>query len=46
MIGGGTTAIEAKILNRHITCIDVNEVALERTRKALVLRWTIKQNNE
>lgn len=35
MIGGGTTAIEAKILNRHITCVDVNEVALERTRKAL-----------
>lgn len=35
MIGGGTTAIEAKILNRHITCIDVNEEALERTRKAL-----------
>jgi len=35
MIGGGTTAIEAKILNRHITCIDVNEVAIERTKKAL-----------
>lgn len=35
MIGGGTTAIEAKILNRHITCVDVNEVALERTRQAL-----------
>jgi DNA modification methylase len=35
MIGGGTTAIEAKILNRHITCIDVNEVALERTKKVL-----------
>lgn len=35
MIGGGTTAIEAKILNRHITCIDVNEKALERTKKSL-----------
>jgi DNA modification methylase len=35
MIGGGTTAIEAKILNRHITCIDVNESALERTRESL-----------
>jgi len=35
MIGGGTTAIEAKILNRHITCVDVNEKALERTKKAL-----------
>lgn len=35
MIGGGTTAIEAKILNRHITCIDVNEEALERTKRVL-----------
>ncbi len=35
MIGGGTTAIEAKILNRHITCVDVNEKALERTKKSL-----------
>ncbi len=35
MIGGGTTAIEAKILNRHITCVDVNEEALKRTVKAL-----------
>lgn len=35
MIGGGTTAIEAKILNRHITCVDVNDEALERTRKSL-----------
>ncbi len=35
MIGGGTTAIEAKILNRHITCIDVNEEALKQTKKAL-----------
>jgi len=35
MIGGGTTAIEAKILNRHITCIDINEEALERTKKSL-----------
>ena len=29
MIGGGTTAIEAKILNRHIICSDVNDKALE-----------------
>lgn len=35
MIGGGTTAIEAKILNRHVTCVDVNEQALEFTKKAL-----------
>lgn len=35
MIGGGTTAIEAKILNRNITCIDVNVKAVERTIKCL-----------
>ncbi len=35
MIGGGTTAIEAKILNRHITCVDINEKAIERTIKSL-----------
>ena len=35
MIGGGTTAIEAKILNRNIVCSDINDVALERTRKCL-----------
>jgi DNA modification methylase len=35
MIGGGTTAIEARILNRNITCIDVNTKAVERTIKCL-----------
>lgn len=35
MIGGGTTAIEAKILNRHITCTDVNKEAIKRTEKSL-----------
>lgn len=35
MIGGGTTAIEAKILNRHITCTDVNEKAIESTLTSL-----------
>jgi DNA modification methylase len=35
MIGGGTTAIEAKILNRHIICSDVNDKALERTKALL-----------
>lgn len=35
MIGGGTTAIEAKILNRNIICADVNMKALGRTKKAL-----------
>lgn len=35
MIGGGTTAIEAKILNRNILCSDVNDKALERTEASL-----------
>lgn len=35
MIGGGTTAIEAKLLNRNIIYSDVNPKALERTKKAL-----------
>lgn len=35
MIGGGTTAIEAKILNRNIICSDVNDAALERTKESL-----------
>lgn len=35
MIGGGTTAIEVKILNRHIICSDVNDKALERTKASL-----------
>lgn len=38
MIGGGTTAIEAKILNRNIICSDVNDVALERTKKSLAFK--------
>lgn len=35
MIGGGTTAIEAKILNRNLIYSDVNQAALDRTKKAL-----------
>ena len=35
MVGGGTTAIEAKILNRNIICSDVNNKALERTKLSL-----------
>lgn len=44
MIGGGTTAIEAKILNRHITCVDVNEKALERTRE--LLKFEVSNNSK
>jgi DNA modification methylase len=32
---GGTTAIEAKVLNRNIICSDVNDVAIERTKESL-----------
>lgn len=35
MIGGGTTAIEAKILNRNIVYSDINHEALNRTKKCL-----------
>lgn len=31
--GGGTTLVEAKLLNRNIIGLDVNEVALERCRE-------------
>lgn len=35
MIGGGTTAIETKILNRNIICSDINKIAIDRTIKSL-----------
>lgn len=35
MIGGGTTAIEAKILNRNLLCSDVNMEAIKRTKDSL-----------
>ena len=35
MIGGGTTAIEAKLLNRNLMYSDVNKEALARTKKCL-----------
>lgn len=31
--GGGTTIVEAKLLNRNIIGVDVNEIALERCRE-------------
>lgn len=31
--GGGTTLVEAKLLNRNIIGVDVNDVALERCRE-------------
>lgn len=35
MIWGGTTAIEAKLLNRNLLCYDINPNAIELTNKAL-----------
>lgn len=35
MIGGGTTAIECKLLNRHLLGLDINPHAIELTQKAL-----------
>jgi len=34
-VGGGTTLVEAKLLNRDIIGIDVNDVALERCREKI-----------
>lgn len=34
-LGGGTTAIEARLLNRNFIGIDINEKSLERTREKL-----------
>ncbi len=34
--GGGTTLVEAKLLNRNIIGVDVNEIALERCREKCV----------
>jgi DNA modification methylase len=35
MIGGGTTAIECKLLNRNLLALDINQEAIELTKKAL-----------
>ncbi len=35
MIGGGTTAIECKLLNRNLLALDINTNAIELTKKAL-----------
>ena len=34
-VGGGTTLVEAKLLNRNIIGVDVNEVALARCREKI-----------
>ena len=35
MVGGGTTAIECKLLNRNLLALDINPNAIELTQKAL-----------
>lgn len=35
MIGGGTTAIEAKLLNRNLIAYDINPIAVEKTLQKL-----------
>lgn len=35
MVGGGTTAIECKLLNRNLLALDINPEAIELTKKAL-----------
>lgn len=35
MIGGWTTAIEAKLLNRNLLCYDINQNAIELTQNSL-----------
>lgn len=43
MIGGGTTAIEAKILNRNLLCSDVNIEAIKRTKESL--KFEVENNS-
>ena len=38
-IGGGTTLIEAKLLNRNIIGVDINPAALERCREKTAFEW-------
>ncbi len=37
--GGGTTLVEAKLLNRNIIGVDVNDVALTRCREKIDFEW-------
>ena len=38
-VGGGTTLVEAKLLNRNILGIDINQQALERCREKTAFEW-------
>jgi len=39
MVGGGTTAIECKLLNRNLLALDINPEAIELTKKALEFEY-------
>ena len=51
MVGGGTSAIEAKLLNRNLLALDINPNAIELTKKAIEFecefnpKIKIKQND-
>ena len=38
-VGGGTTLVEAKLLNRNIIGVDINDSALERCREKTDFEW-------
>jgi DNA modification methylase len=44
MIGGGTTAIECKLLNRNLLALDINPNALELTKTALEFEGEFNPN--
>lgn len=37
--GGGTTLVEAKLLNRNIIGVDINDIALERCKEKINFAW-------
>lgn len=39
MVGGGTTAIECKLLNRNLKAYDINPEAIKLTKKGLNFEW-------
>jgi len=43
-VGGGTTLVEAKLLNRNIIGIDINSDAIQRCKEKINFEWS--ENNE
>ncbi len=39
-VGGGTTLVEAKLLNRNIIGVDINDVALDRCKDKVDFEWS------